>query len=86
VRADGADRLRLSGAAIYNALDAAGDDAVANEIQDRCNGYPQMMGQYHYHNLSPCLADASGARGSHSDLVGYAVVIFARPLTRGGRR
>lgn len=63
----------LSGAAIYNALDAAGNDAAANEIQDRCNGHPQMSGQYHYHNLSPCLADTSGARGAHSDLVGYAL-------------
>ena len=63
----------LSGAAIYNALDAAGQDAAANEIQDRCNGHPQMNGQYHYHNLSPCVADTSGSRGRHSDLIGYAV-------------
>ncbi len=63
----------VSGAAIYNALDAAGNDAAANEIQDRCNGHPQMSGQYHYHNLSPCIADSSGARGAHSDLMGYAL-------------
>jgi hypothetical protein len=63
----------LSGVAIYNALDAAGMDAVANEIQDRCNGHPQMIGQYHYHNMSVCLTDPDGARGRHSDLLGFAL-------------
>ena len=63
----------LTGVALYNALDAAGMDAVANEIQDRCNGHPQMLGQYHYHNASACLADSAGAHGRHSDLLGYAL-------------
>ncbi len=63
----------LSGVAIYNALDAAGMDAVANEIQDHCNGHPQMIGQYHYHNMSVCLTDPDGARGKHSDLLGFAL-------------
>jgi hypothetical protein len=63
----------LSGAAIFNALDAQGRDAPAHEIQDRCNGHPEMRGQYHYHDLSPCLADAAGAAGRHSDLIGYAL-------------
>jgi hypothetical protein len=59
-----------SGAAIYNALDAGGRDAVAHEIQDHCSGHPQQAGQYHYHSLSACFADA--AVGAHSALVGYA--------------
>ena len=63
----------VTGVALYNALDAAGMDAVANEIQDRCNGHPQMIGQYHYHNASACLADTAGAHGKHSDLIGYAL-------------
>jgi len=63
----------VSGVALYNALDAAGMDAVANEIQDRCNGHPQMIGQYHYHNASACLTDSAGAHGKHSDLIGYAL-------------
>lgn len=63
----------VTGVALYNALDAAGMDAVANEIQDRCNGHPQMIGQYHYHNASACLADSAGAHGKHSDLLGYAL-------------
>ena len=75
----------LSGAAIYNALDAAGQDAAANEIQDRCNGHPQMNGQYHYHNLSPCLADTSGSHGRHSDLIGYAIDGYGIYGVRGER-
>ena len=61
-----------SGAAIYNALDAGGRDAVAHEIQDHCSGHPQQSGQYHYHSLSACFNDAPRGRGEHSDLVGYA--------------
>jgi hypothetical protein len=45
----------VTGAAIYNALDAGGRDAPAHEIQDRCNGHPDRSSQYHYHNWSSCL-------------------------------
>jgi hypothetical protein len=65
--------IALSGAAIFSALDAQGRDAPAHEIQDRCNGHPEPRGQYHYHDLSPCLDDHAGAAGRHSDLVGYAL-------------
>jgi len=63
----------LTGAAIYNALDARGDDAPAHEIQDSCNGHPEHNGQYHYHNLSPCMTDSRSQPGGHSDLIGYAL-------------
>lgn len=63
----------LTGAAIFNAVDAAGRDAVAHEVQDRCNGHPQQEGQYHYHGPSPCMRDDAGAAGHHSDLIGYAL-------------
>ena len=63
----------LSGAAIYNAVDERGRDAVAHEIQDACNGHPQQRGQYHYHSGSPCLTDTRSETGGHSDLVGYAL-------------
>ena len=62
----------LSGAYIYNALDAQGRDAPVHEMQDRCNGHPEGNGRYHYHNWSPCLSDSAGAAGRHSDLVAYA--------------
>jgi hypothetical protein len=76
-----------SGAALYNALDGAGRDAAAHEIQDRCAGHPQGMGQYHYHSWSTCLHDVD-TPGQHSDLIGYALDgygVFGQ-LGEGGRR
>ncbi len=57
-----------TGVAIFNALDDAGNDAVAHEIQDSCQGHPDGSGQYHYHGPSSCMpnVDTSG-------LVGYAL-------------
>lgn len=63
----------LTGVAIFDAVDAGGRDAVAHEVQDRCNAHPQQEGQYHYHGPSPCMADPDGAAGRHSDLVGFAL-------------
>jgi len=57
-----------TGVAIFNALDDAGRDAAAHEVQDRCDGHPQQRGQYHYHGASPCMP---GARGD--SLVGWAL-------------
>jgi hypothetical protein len=45
----------ITGVAFYNALDDAGRDAAAHEIQDLCDGHPQGKGQYHYHSGSVCL-------------------------------
>jgi len=45
----------VSGVAFYNALDDAGRDAAAHEIQDSCDGHPQASSQYHYHSASPCI-------------------------------
>ncbi len=56
------------GVAIYNAVDASGKDAAAHEIQDKCSGHPQHMGQYHYHGPSPCMTNEIT-----SGLVGYAL-------------
>lgn len=44
-----------TGVAFYNALDDAGRDAAAHEVQDNCDGHPQSNSQYHYHNGSPCI-------------------------------
>jgi YHYH protein len=48
-----------SGVAIFNAFDLGGRDAPAYEIQDKCNGHPEITSQYHYHDWSPCLKAAS---------------------------
>ena len=69
----GAVGFSLTGAAIFNALDGMGKDAVAHELQDACGGHPERSGQYHYHGPSTCFKDESGKNGNHSDLVGYAL-------------
>ena len=74
----------LTGAKVFNALDARGDDAPAHEIQDSCNGHPEMTGEYHYHNLTPCASDSRSGPGGHSDLIGYALDGFGMFGTYGG--
>ncbi len=61
--------VALSGVALFNALDGEGRDAMAHEVQDRCNGHPEMRGQYHYHGPSACIPGANG----NGALVGYAL-------------
>jgi hypothetical protein len=77
-----------TGAVLFNALDAAGRDAVAYEIQDACYGHPGPSGAYHYHSLTPCLADSGLAEtsGAHSPLAGYAFDGFGLfgPYGEGG--
>lgn len=65
----GAIGVLSDGVVLFNALDAEGRDAVAHEVLDRCGGHPQMNGEYHHHDIPPCLlATATGT----STLVGYA--------------
>ena len=75
--------VALSGVALYNALDDAGRDAVAHEVQDHCNGHPEMHGRYHYHGPTPCLAGAT----SKNALIGYALDGFGitSPYDEKGR-
>lgn len=64
--------ISVTGVTIYSAFDAQMRDAVAHEVQDKCDGHPQQQSQYHYHSLSDCIKDSrSGINGS-SDLIGYA--------------
>jgi hypothetical protein len=70
--APGAVGILLTGAVLFNALDAPGRDAVAHETQDKCQGHPQESGVYHYHSVTTCLDDKREADGS-SALVGYAL-------------
>jgi hypothetical protein len=69
--ADGTVGIMLTGIPIFNGFDAEGRDAVAHEIQDLCGGHPEITGQYHYHDLSPCI-EAMEDGTEHSPLVGYA--------------
>ena len=75
----------LSGAYLFDALDAMGRDAVAHEVQDHCSGHPERSGAYHYHDLTPCLP--AGSPRVHSPLVGYALDGFPiyGPRSAGGK-
>ena len=75
--------VALNGVALYNALDDAGRDAVAHEVQDHCNGHPEMQGRYHYHGPTPCLTGATSRNG----LIGYALDGFGitSPYDENGR-
>jgi len=60
-------------AGTWNLLDATGRDAGAHEVQDSCDGHPQMSGIYHYHDYSTCLDTAATKMAGSSILVGYAL-------------
>ena len=74
--------MLLSGARIFNALDADGRDAVAHEVQDSCQGHPQGASIYHYHNVSRCV-ETDGDSNQHSPLVGYIADGFGIYGNRG---
>ena len=61
--------VALDGVPFFNALDDAGRDAVAHEVQDDCNGHPQHGGEYHYHGPSPCMKSMT----DNNALIGYAL-------------
>lgn len=66
----GAVGMLDSGVALFHAVDATGRDAPANEVQDSCDGHPQISGVYHYHALPRCLK--TGSKKAHSKRIGWA--------------
>ena len=64
----------IRGAALYSPVDAEGRDAVAWEVQDRCDGHPEPDGSYHYHGPSPCLPGTET-----NQVIGFALDGF--PIT-----
>jgi hypothetical protein len=66
--------IMLTGVALFNGFDAGGRDAGAWEVQDGCNGHPQVAGEYHYHTLSSCIKGTSV-----NTVIGYALDGF--PIT-----
>ncbi|MGZ4799452.1 MAG: YHYH protein [Acidimicrobiia bacterium] len=66
--------VMTTGVALFDAFDAGGRDAGAWEVQDGCDGHPQMSGEYHYHTLSRCISDTSV-----STVIGFALDGF--PIT-----
>lgn len=68
----GAIGVMTNGVLLFNALDDGGRDAVAHEVQDSCDGHPQMQGAYHYHGFSPCFKSSAA-----DSVIGYALDGFA---------
>jgi hypothetical protein len=61
-----------SGVLLFSPIDAGGRDAVAYEVQDDCDGHPQMSSAYHYHSVSSCVIEDLDSGTGHSKLVGWA--------------
>lgn len=76
----GAIAVLLTGVVVFDALDAMGRDAVAHEVQDACDGHPEITGAYHYHSVTRCLKDTGSG---HSSLMGYALDGFGLFGLRG---
>jgi YHYH protein len=72
-----------NGVFVYNALDAAGADAAAHEIQDSCNGHPDGAEAYHYHDIPSCLLESTPATGS--TLMGFALDGYGIYVERDSR-
>lgn len=77
--------VMVNGVVMFNALDDAGRDAGAHEVQDSCDGHPQGREMYHYHDFSACLATAATSVAGSSTLVGYALDGFGVYLERDAR-
>lgn len=76
----GAVGVLTTGVVFFDALDALNRDAVAHETQDKCQGHPEVTGEYHYHSLTDCLPDEGEG---HSVLVGYVLDGFGIYGVRG---
>jgi hypothetical protein len=61
--------VTLNGVVLYNAVDARGNDAVANEIVDVYGGHPAQT-DYHYHYV-PERLDGTPLADGHSPVVGF---------------
>lgn len=80
----GAIGVAKNGVMLYNALDARNQDARAHEIQDSCEGHPNMY-EYHYHAGSACVIDGNRDSGPNSTvLFGYAFDGFGIYVERDG--
>lgn len=66
--------IMLTGVPLFNGFDEPLRDAPAHELQDSCDGHPQVSGEYHYHSLSSCMKDTG-----ISTVLGYALDGF--PIT-----
>ncbi len=66
--------VMLNGVPLFNGFDAEDRDAAAHEVQDSCDGHPEVTSEYHYHSLSSCFKDIK-----ESTVLGFALDGF--PIT-----
>lgn len=66
----GAVAIMRNGVVAFAPLDEKNADAVAYETQDECDGHPQQVGEYHYHDVPSCIIEASVGP---STVVGFAI-------------
>lgn len=62
--------IARNGVVLFAPLDQRNRDAVAFETQDECDGHPQQVGVYHYHDVPRCIVQASTGA---STVVGFAL-------------
>lgn len=70
----GESGVMTTGVSLFNGFDAGNRDAGAWEVQDGCDGHPEVTSRYHYHTLSSCIDDVSVSK-----VIGYALDGF--PIT-----
>lgn len=58
----------LSGVVLFSPVDADNHDAIAQEVEDGCQGHPNEFG-YHHHWVSTCVDDSGTGQ---SPVVGFA--------------
>ena len=73
--------ISVLGVQIFSAFDAQDRDAVAHEVQDKCDGHPQKDGVYHFHSLSSCFTSVPGY---DPGLFGYALDGFGIYVEKDG--
>jgi len=66
--------VMTDGVPLFNGFDAEDRDAAAHEVQDSCDGHPEVTSEYHYHSLSSCFKDIK-----ESTVLGFALDGF--PIT-----
>jgi YHYH protein len=73
----GAVGVLLNGVILFSAVDARGDDAVAHELQDACQGHPEQSDAYHHHSVSLCVTDTATGPSTVVgwSLDGYPIVV-----------
>ncbi len=70
-----------NGVYLFSSLDGRGQDAVAHESQDLCDGHPAMT-TYHYHNVPSCIRTKAPAS---STVVGWAADGFPIVVERDAK-